>query len=108
MEIWIKTDKTYENEINNPNEIMPLSKILKLNLFYKFDEKTNQMTISKTKIITIILSLVSFFAFLRNSIYSGMIFNPISLIILIIMTLIIASVTYVFGLFFRFIVNKIS
>ena len=81
---------------------------LALILFYKYDEKNQEYSISKTKIITIFLSLVTFAVAVNNTVLSTSYFKPADLWLSIIFTLILGSIIYLIGLLLRYIINKIS
>ena len=100
-------DKKFVNN-NVKNTVKIKDENLKLFLFYKYDEEKHEYSISKTKIITIFLSAVTFAVAVNNTVLSQSYFNPANLWFSIIFTLILGSIIYVIGLLMRYLINKIG
>ena len=103
-----KLENNFENRIIRDNNIKIKDENLKLILFYKYDKKTEEYSISKAKIITITLCIITFTIAVNNTILSSSHFYPGYLFLDIIFTLILGSITYVIGLLIRFLSNKLK
>ena len=100
-------DKKFVNN-NFKDTVKVKDENLKLFLFYKYDEVKHEYSISKTKIITIFLSAITFAVGINNVVLSSSYFNPADLWFSIIFTLIFGSIIYAIGLSIRYLIKKIS
>ena len=100
-------DKKFVNN-NFKDTVKVKDENLKLFLFYKYDEVKHEYSISKTKIITIFLSAITFAVVINNVVLSSSYFNPADLWFSIIFTLIFGSIIYAIGLSIRYLIKKIS